>query len=85
MGNAIRLILGAAFLLLTFIWVFPSWVYVLDSPHFAFKAKIGSSWLWDPPMPFGASLDWVKNFSYSLAVLLVAAALCLWARLGTRP
>lgn len=77
-------IVGAAFLLLAIIWIFPSWVYVLEGGDFSFKAKIGSSWLWAPPMPYGASLDWAKNLLYSSAVLLGAACLYIWGSLVRR-
>ncbi len=82
MGKTLKLIWGVALLMLFFIWIFPSWVYVWEGPNFAFKAKIGSSWLWAPPMPYGASLDWFKNISYSLAVILAATGLQLWASTG---
>jgi hypothetical protein len=60
------------------IWIFPSWTYVLDDSPLAFQAKIGSSWIWDPPMPYGATLDLAKNLSYSLAVILAGAGLLAW-------
>lgn len=84
MGRTPKIILGMALLVLAFIWFFPSWLYVLDGADFSFRAKIGSSWLWAPPMPYGVTLDWTKNLSYSLAVVLVAGGLCLWSFLVDR-
>lgn len=77
-------VLGIAFILLVFIWIFPSWIYVFDATVFPVKAKIGSSWLWDPPMPYGVALDWTKNLIYSLGVILAALGLCLWASLTNK-
>lgn len=78
--GARKLILTFAAFALALIWIFPSWVYVWETPSFSFEAKIGSSWLWSPPMPYGVRLHWEKNLAYSLIVILVAQGAILWRR-----
>lgn len=64
---------------LLFIWLYPSWVYVSEDPVFGFRGTIGSHWIWDPPMPYGASLDYPKQVLFSAAVVLVVLGLILWS------
>ncbi len=63
---------------LLLIWLYPSWVYVSHDPVFGFRGTIGSHWIWDPPMPYGASLDYPKQILFSAAVVLVGLGLILW-------
>jgi hypothetical protein len=80
MSKPVRIILGLAAVAIALIWLYPSWIYVSHDPLFGFTGKIGSSWLFVPPMHYGAQPDYVKNLSYTALVLVAACALLLWSR-----
>ncbi|MGQ9654302.1 MAG: hypothetical protein ACUVXD_09585 [Thermodesulfobacteriota bacterium] len=80
MPTAAIFVLRLAALSLLFIWLYPSWVYVSQDPVFGFRGTIGSQWIWDPPMPYGVSLDYPKQILFSAVVILVALGLILWSR-----
>lgn len=79
MGARGSILMGAA-LALALIWIFPSWLYVSEIAPFEFQSKIGSYWIWSPPMPYGVRLHWEKNLAYSLLVALAAQGLLSWNR-----
>jgi hypothetical protein len=80
MERAPRTILTLAIAAVALIWLYPSWVYVSEDPLFGFRGTIGSFWIFDPPMHYGAHLDYPKNLTLSALVILAACGLLLWCR-----
>jgi hypothetical protein len=76
----VKVVLAAAGVALALIWLFPSWIYVSEDPLFGFRATIGSFWIFDPPLHYGARLDCPKNLALSALVVLAGCALLLWSR-----
>jgi hypothetical protein len=80
MTRTTKTIVTVAFAALALIWLYPSWVYVSDDPLFGFRGTIGSYWIFDPPMHYGAHLDYPKNLALSVLVAIAACGLLLWSR-----
>src|SRR5512134_2861404 len=80
MNQTTRVILALAAAALAAVWIFPSWIYVSADPHFGFKGTIGSYPIFDPPMWYGAGLDWVKQLAFSALVVIGASGLLFWSR-----
>jgi hypothetical protein len=86
MTRPTKVVLAAAGVALALIWLFPSWIYVWEDPLFGFRGTIGSFWILDPPMHYGACLDWAKGLALSALVIAAACGLMLWSRwVGTAP
>ncbi len=66
------LLLGAIGIGLT--WLFPPWIYMSQDPTFSFEGTVGSYFILNPPMPYGARLY--------LPMLLIQSALIFLATCG---
>jgi hypothetical protein len=66
-------------------WLFPPWIYVSQDPTFSFEGTVGSYFILNPPMPYGARLYLPMLLIQSAAILLVTCGLILWSQMTHRP
>ncbi len=82
-STRVILLVGAIGIALT--WLFPPWVYVSQDPIFSFEGTVGSYFILNPPLPYGARLYLPTLLIQSAAIVLVTCGLILWSKVVSRP
>lgn len=78
MDRVNRLIVVLCFGAITIIWAFPSWIHEFTFGGIPFRGKLGASWIWSPPMPYGTEIDWSKGLLLTGLVAFLGCGVMVW-------
>jgi hypothetical protein len=60
------------------IWAYPSWIHEFALGGVLFRGKLGASWIWSPPMPYGTEIDWTRGLLLTGLVAFLGCGVMVW-------
>ncbi len=63
---------------LAIIWAFPSWIYRFTLAGALFHGKLGASWIWSRPIPYGREIDSTEGLLLTGLVAFLGCGVMVW-------